>query len=104
MQRIINFSIIAAISLITFGCAGPYRGTLRFEGPGTYQDFAQARYQCIQQSSSRISGAVVIQYGGASQSRVGVDCSVMDACLGAKGYYRNPNGQHDSSQIAVSCQ
>ncbi len=91
------------LSFVIAGCAGIQGGTFRYSGPGVFQDFAQARYQCIQESRKRVSGAFLNQYGGSSSSNVGVDCNVMDACLGAKGYFRNPNGNHDASVIPVQC-
>ena len=100
MWKILN---IALISLHVAGCAGPYGGTLRFDGPGTFQDFAQSRYQCAQETSRRVSGAYINQYGGSSSSNVIPDCSTFSACLAAKGYYRNQNGRLDASGIQVNC-
>jgi len=98
-----NLTVVLA-ALVLAGCAGVHGGTYRYSGPGSFQDFAAARYQCIQEASSRVSGAVVNQYGGRASSNVAVNCSVMDACLGARGYLRNPNGNHDASSISVTCQ
>jgi len=91
-----SLSLTACVSL-------PYGGTFRFDGPGTFQDFAQARYQCTQETSRRVSGAYVNQYGGSSSSNVMPSCSAFSACLAAKGYYRNPNGRLDASAIRVDC-
>lgn len=93
----ISTSIILLVACI-------HGGTLRFTGPGNMQQFAQARYQCIQETSVREGGAYVNQYGGASANRVVTKCSVFDACLASKGYYRDPAGNLDASSIPIQCQ
>lgn len=99
--------ITCIFALITFsaGCAqvSQPRQTLRFSGPGEFQDFAKARYQCLQETKTVASGAFVNQFGGASATNVAPSCSSFDACLAAKGYYRNPNGNLDASSIPISC-
>lgn len=97
--------LLVGLVVLLAGCAGAgiHGGTYMYSGPGTFQDFAQVRYQCVQESRKRVSGAFLNQYGGSSSSDVGVDCNVMDACLGAKGYFRNPNGNHNASVIPVQC-
>jgi hypothetical protein len=89
--------------IVVVGCTTIYGGTYRFDGPGSFQDFAQVRYQCSQETSSRVSGAFANQYGGAASSSVTPECSRFTACLAAKGYYRNPEGRLDASAIPVSC-
>ena len=103
-MRLVNITVVATAVMLLQGCAaGIHGGTYMYSGPGTFQEFAQARYQCVKESRKRVSGAFVNQYGGSSSSNVGVDCNVMDACLGAKGYFRNPNGNLDASSIPVQC-
>jgi hypothetical protein len=89
----------------TFGCAQVVqpKQTLRFSGPGEFQDFAKARYQCLQETKTVASGAFINQFGGASTTNVAPSCSSFDACLAAKGYYRNPNGNLDASSIPINC-
>ena len=97
-----TFSVLSLMTLV--GCAQiPYGGTYRFDGPGTFQNFAQARYECAQETSQRVSGGFVNQYGGVASSRVMPSCSAFNACLAARGYYRNPNGRLDASSMVVSC-
>ena len=81
----------------------PYSGTYRFSGPGTFQEFANTRYQCAQETARRVGGAYVNQYGGTSSSNVIPSCSSFRACLAAKGYYADPNGNLDASSIRVEC-
>ena len=103
MKSLKSYLLISVVVLLS-GCAGaPYGGTLRFTGPGTFQDFANTRYQCAQETSRRVGGAYINQYGGSSSSNVVPSCSVFAACLAAKGYYKNPNGNFDASSISVEC-
>ncbi len=44
------------------------------------------RYACLQESTQRVSGAYVNQYGGASDSRVVVSRGMFLSCMGARGY------------------
>jgi hypothetical protein len=79
----------------------------RYNGPGTFQDFANTRYQCLQEISERQSesGAFINQYGGAASSTDTVmpNCSAFNACLAAKGYYVDQNGRFDASAIKIRC-
>ena len=98
--------LLIAIAVLLSGCGGmsaPYSGTYKFTGPGTFQDFANTRYQCAQETSRRVGEAYINQYGGSSSSSVIPSCSVFIACLAAKGYYPNPNGNLDASSIIVKC-
>lgn len=91
--------------LVPFLLSACYAPAPRYSGPGTMQDFANARYQCVQETSARQSGAYINQYGGYANSTVKPTCSAFTACLAAKGYYENPNGQFDPARagIGVSC-
>ncbi len=103
MWKILAITLIGLNIVGCLGPVGPYGGTLRFDGPGTFQDFAQVRFQCAQETSRRVSGSFINQYGGSSSSNVIPNCSTFNACLAAKGYYRNPNGRLDASGIQVNC-
>jgi hypothetical protein len=86
--------------LLLISCAAP-----KYTGPGTFQEFANARYQCVQETSARQSGAYVNQYGGFANSSVMPTCSAFTACLASKGYYESSNGQFDpaAAGIVVRC-
>ena len=86
-----------SVAFLATGCA------TRYNGPGTFQDFAKARYQCVLETSARVSGAAVTQYGAAASSRVMPSCSAFAACLAAKGYFEAVDGRFDASSIAVEC-
>ena len=88
---------LSGVAILMTGCAPKY------DGPGSFQDFANARYQCVQQTSARVSGAAVNQYGGAASSSVMPSCSAFQACLASKGYYVSQNGRHDAASIGVLC-
>jgi hypothetical protein len=101
-----KYFLLIAVAVLLSSCGGmpaPYSGTYRFTGPGTFQDFANTRYQCAQETSRRVGGAYVNQYGGSSSTNVIPSCSTFRACLAAKGYYPNPNGNLDASSIIVEC-
>jgi len=97
-----KLALIYLAGLLLAGCAY-YGGTLKFTGPGTFQEFAQARYQCAQETAAPQGGAVVNRYGGAASTSVVPNCSAFSACLAAKGYFRNPNGNLDASSIPIDC-
>ena len=92
--------IAFVLGVVTFinGCAAP-----KYDGPGSFQDFANARYQCLNETSARVSSATVNQYGGTARSQVIPSCSAMLACLASKGYYQSQNGRFDASSIPVQC-
>ena len=90
-----------------------YGGTYRFDGPGEFSDFANSRYQCAQETMTRRSSSsaavmnnsnVGIGNGAAASSSTAMpSCSMFNACLAAKGFFRNPNGKFDASSIGVKC-
>ena len=101
-----NIFLLFSVFILT-GCAdmapAPYKGTYRFTGPGTFQEFAQTRYQCLQETKARVSSGFANEYGASAGSSVMPSCSAIDACMAAKGYYRDPNGSLDASSIVISC-
>ena len=94
--------ISALLFFLITGCAPP---APKYDGPGSFQDFVNVRYQCVLETSARTSGAFVNQYGGASSSRVMPSCSAFSACLAAKGYYKSQTGRFDpaAAGIVVQC-
>ena len=88
--------LIAMISILG-GCAASY------DGPGSFQDFANARYQCVQETSAWYSSGAANQYGASVSSGVKPGCSAFLACLASKGYYKTQNGRFDAKSIPVSC-
>ena len=101
MTKFLKFTVVIAAILGVAGCY--YGGTLRFDGPGNFQDFASARYECARSSQSYSSSAYINGAYGNASGGVRASCSVMDACLASKGYYRNPNGRLNASAIPISC-
>ena len=111
MSKVLRAIFITVSSLGIIGCAmqpmqpiQAYGGTFMWDGPGSYQDFATVRYQCAQETSARVSGAAVSQYGGVSGSSVRPSCSTFHACLASRGYFKNTLGRFDASSIAIACQ
>ena len=72
---------------------------VKYNGPGTFQDLANARYQCLHETSER----QIDDVAAASTSTVMPTCSHFQACLAAKGYYEDPNGKFDASGIKIRC-
>ena len=93
--KIVLLSMFAA--LLT-GCAAPH-----YDGPGSFQDFANARYQCLRETQQRMSGATINQYGGSATSQVIPSCSAFNSCLATKGYYQSQNGKFNPNSIAIRC-
>jgi hypothetical protein len=96
MKKIFTVIILVALT----GCAAP-----NYDGPGSFQDFVNARYQCVRETSARVSGAVVNESGGVANSQVMPSCSAFAACLASKGYYASQNGKFDpnAAGIVVRC-
>lgn len=87
---------VTAAALLS-GCV--YGGTYNFNGPGTFQDFAKARYQCYADLKG-ISGSANETVAVVRES---VSCGAFEACLNSKGYFRNPDGRHNAKSISVKC-
>jgi hypothetical protein len=50
------------------------------------------RYECLQEAEQPYSMAAATPYGGSSSSQTMPSCGVWTACLGARGYVVDPNG------------
>ena len=92
---------ISALVILMTACASVPPS--RYDGPGSFQDFANARYQCVRETSAPVSFTLVNPYGGGSSSSVMPNCSSFVACLASKGYYESENGRLDSASIVVDC-
>jgi hypothetical protein len=90
--------ISATAAMMVSGCVAT---TPKYTGPGGMQEFAKVRYQCVQETSARVSGAAINQYGGASNSKVIPSCSAFTACLASKGYYASPTGNLDPNAVGI---
>lgn len=82
----------------------------KYDGPGTAQDFANARFECVERVSFRENNASFGQsaYGGGGKvnSTVVLSCSTFAACLASKGYFKNRNGKFDPAEMGleIECQ
>lgn len=87
-----------SLLILLSGCASGPQSYYRYVGPTnkSQQDFMGDRYQCLRETQQRVSNAFVNQYGGAGNSSVMPSCSAFNACLGAKGYYRQ-----DTTDLSV---
>ena len=92
---------VLGLGLLLGGCV--YGGTMNYAGPGTFQDFATARYECSRAASGTSAGGYANSYGGGFASTQTVNCGMMDACMASKGYSRNSNGRFDASSMKVRC-
>ena len=96
-----KFLVLGSFLLIA-NCA-PYGGTMNYSGPGNFQDFAAARFECSRASSGKSSGGFINEYGGGYSTRQTVNCGMLDACMASRGYQRNSNGRFDASSMRVQC-
>ena len=78
----------AVSSLLLVGCS-----SLKYDGPGTVQDFATARTECY--------SALM----GTADGEPTVNCGAWTACLTSKGYVRDRYGKFDVEELemTISC-
>ena len=55
----------------------------------SYQEFLDARYSCLRENQTRISGTVANQSGLSSSNKQVLMCDAFNACLASKGFIRN---------------
>lgn len=89
--------------VVLIASCNSYGGTMNYSGPGDFQDFAKARYECSSGSKGQSSGGYIDAYSGSYSSRTTVNCGMMDACMASKGYTRDPNGIFDATSMKVQC-
>jgi hypothetical protein len=101
--RTLLVSIAAVLALS--GCAAT-----RYDGPGTLQEFAAARYQCVQETkrpvfSAEISKTDAIRAiaGFKATAKEIPSCSAFNSCLAAKGYFVSEQGRLSSEGLYVEC-
>src|SRR5450755_320025 len=89
-------------SVLAQGCATTPSVPLGREKPGaTMQEYMADRYACLLESSSRVSGAAVNVYGGASSSAVSCNYQLYDACMNARSYYVVQNGRFQAPVVCA---
>ena len=59
----------------------------------TPEEFANTRYQCLQQSSVRVSSATANQQGAQYNSGTACIQNLYDACMQSKGWLIKPGGR-----------
>lgn len=75
-----------------------------FNGPGSNQDFAVARYQCFRETQQIAISASRDALGSSTSAGVQPSCAMFNACLAAKGYERVTSGRFTvSPDLAVKC-
>jgi hypothetical protein len=92
--------VLALVGLVVSGCATTPLPTKKWSKAGvTYDDFLKDRYACIQdarghQSSSFVQGGTPYGPGyGAASSRDAVNGGIFMACMAARGYRFDMNGE-----------
>ena len=74
--------------LILVAASGCVFKPMLWNKPGaTQEEFAQAKYECLQQSQQTQSGAYVNPYGGAATTQVVTNPGLFGACMNAHGFY-----------------
>ena len=98
------FVAVCVLGLVSsiLGCAetGPAVPLGREKIGASVQEFTSARYSCLQESSSRVSGAAVNAYGGSASSAIACNYQLYDACMIARGFYVTNYGRF---QAPVTC-
>lgn len=80
------------LSIFLVGCeTGPPIG--REKSGASVQEFTQARFECLQQSSGRVSSGAANQYGAAFSSGTACNYNMYDACMQSKGWFNTPGGR-----------
>ncbi len=75
-----------------------------FNGPGSNQDFAVARYQCFRETQQIAVSASRDALGSSTSAGVQPSCAMFNACLAAKGYERVSSGRFNvTPDLAVKC-
>lgn len=75
-----------------------------FNGPGSNQDFAVARYQCFRETQQIAISASRDALGSSTSAGVQPSCAMFNACLAAKGYERVTSGRFNvTPDLAVKC-
>ncbi len=98
MKKIKLISIGIMTTILLTGCAA------RYNGPGTFQDFAKARYECYESlNRDKNYSAYIGEYGGSASSSTMPSCGSFVACLASRGYIKSENGRLDTSSIQVNC-
>ena len=79
------------LTILFFGITGC--ASLKYDGPGTVQDFATARTECY--SALR----------GTADGEPTVNCGAWTACLTSKGYVKDRYGKFDVEELemTISC-
>jgi hypothetical protein len=91
---------IVALAALSACAHGPVTVWVK---PGASQsDFAQARYNCMQQSQQRVSTAFVNQYGGAANNSVITNQNLFGACMNAQGWslQQQPSAEQGKAAMA----
>jgi hypothetical protein len=57
------------------------------------EEFANVRYQCLQQASGRVSSAQSNQQGAVFNSGTACNYNLYDACMQSKGWTNQPGGR-----------
>ena len=91
--------------IILGGCAAT-----RYDGPGTLQEFAAVRYQCVQETKRPVFSAEISKSdalraiaGFRATAKEIPSCSAFNSCLAAKGYFVSDQGRLSSEGLYVEC-
>ena len=82
----------------------------RYDGPGNMQDFAAARYQCVQETKRPVFSAEITKAdalkavaGFKATAKEIPSCSAFNNCLAARGYFMTDQGRFSSEGLYVEC-
>jgi hypothetical protein len=102
-MRALVVSLVGVMLLA--GCATPVPPPTRYSKPGaTQEQFMSDRYDCMLQAQREETTTYANQYNGSSRSGTVIKCGIWRACLGARGYTIDPNGNVGApKEMAVTC-
>jgi len=96
--------LIVLTSFYLAGCGnGISGGTMRYDGPGNFQDLAKARYECYNSTKDYSSSASAGSRYAYASSNTLPSCGAFNACIASKGFIKSKVGRLDASSITISC-
>ncbi len=102
MKRI---AVLGVLTVTLAACVTtPEAEVFLYDGPGPFQHFADAQYQCARETTVVEVEGFVVDGDGFVRSEETRSCSLFVACMASRGYTRVPQGEFDPSSLGIRCQ
>lgn len=94
MRKIVIASVAIALMLGESGCAlVGLQHVMKWSRPGgTYQQYSQDRYSCLQQAKTPVASSYANAYVGSASSGYAESAGLFTSCMGARGWVPDDNG------------